>query len=184
MCGPTGAGALWVREEILRAMPPFLGGGEMIRTVAIDGSTYADIPERFEAGTPAIAEAIGLGAAVDYLTGIGMQNIHMHSQQLLNYALDQLRPLQGITLYGPEGADRGGIISFNIEGAHPHDVASVLDSEGIAVRAGKHCAHPLLDELGVPASVRASFYFYNTHREVDHLVKELIRIRDFFALPA
>jgi cysteine desulfurase/selenocysteine lyase len=165
-------------------MPPFLGGGEMIRKVSIDDSSFADIPARFEAGTPAIAEAIGLGAAVDYLTEIGMQRIAEHGRHLLHYTLDRLRPLEGITLYGPEGADRGGIISFNVEGAHPHDVASVLDSEGIAVRAGRHCAHPLLADLGVTASVRASFYFYNTESEVDRFVAELTRIRDFFAPPA
>jgi cysteine desulfurase/selenocysteine lyase len=184
MCGPTGIGALWVRKEILQQMPPFLGGGEMIRKVSIDDSSFADIPARFEAGTPAIAEAIGLGAAVDYLTEIGMQRIAEHGRHLLHYTLDRLRPLEGITLYGPEGADRGGIISFNVEGAHPHDVASVLDSEGIAVRAGRHCAHPLLADLGVTASVRASFYFYNTESEVDRFVAELTRIRDFFAPPA
>jgi cysteine desulfurase/selenocysteine lyase len=183
MCGPTGAGALWVREEVLQDMPPFLGGGEMISRVKIDGSSYAGIPDRFEAGTPAIAEAIGLGAAVDYLSSIGMQAIHEHDRHLLHYALGQLRPLEGITLHGPEGSDRGGIISFTVDGAHPHDVASALDAEGIAVRAGKHCAHPLLEALDVPASVRASFYFYNTEHEVDRFVEELVRIRDFFALP-
>jgi cysteine desulfurase/selenocysteine lyase len=181
MCGPTGAGALWVREDVLREMPPFLGGGEMIRKVYVDKSTYADIPMRFEAGTPNIAEAIALGVAVDYLEAIGMEAIFAHDRALLAYALERLKGLDGITLYGPEGDDRGGIVPFNIEGIHPHDVASILDSEGIAVRAGHHCAQPLMRALGVQSTARASFYFYNTEEEVDRFVAALVRARDFFA---
>jgi cysteine desulfurase/selenocysteine lyase len=181
LCGPTGAGALWVRAELLRAMPPFLGGGEMIRKVFIDESSYADIPMRFEAGTPNIAEAIALGAAIDYLKKIGMTQIFEHDQQLLNYALAKLKQLEGITLYGPEGRDRGGIIPFNIDGIHPHDVATALDQEGIAVRAGHHCAQPLMRALGVQSTARASFYFYNTTDEVDRFVDALIKTRDFFS---
>jgi cysteine desulfurase/selenocysteine lyase len=181
LCGPTGAGALWVREDILRSMPPFLGGGEMIRKVFIDESTYADIPMRFEAGTPNIAEAIALGTATDYLQTIGMTQILEHDKALLNYALDKLKVLDGITLYGPEGSDRGGIIPFNLEGIHPHDVATALDQEGIAVRAGHHCAQPLMRELGVQSTARASFYFYNTTEEVDRFIEAVVKTRDFFS---
>jgi cysteine desulfurase/selenocysteine lyase len=181
MCGPTGAGALWGRAEILREMPPFLSGGSMIRKVEIEQSTYADIPMRFEAGTPNIAEAVGLGAAVDYLEGIGMDRILEHDQALLRYALARLRELEGVELYGPEGEDRGGIIAFNVAGAHPHDIATVLDQDGVAVRAGHHCAQPLIRVLGTQATARASFYFYNTEEEVDRFVEAVVKARDFFA---
>ncbi|UCH27964.1 MAG: cysteine desulfurase [Trueperaceae bacterium] len=181
MCGPTGAGALWARADVLAGMPPFLGGGEMIGKVYLDHSTYADIPFRFEAGTPNIAEVIGLGAAVDYLEAIGLEAIFEHDQQLTRYALEKLKPLDGIMLYGPEGDDRGGIIAFNIDGIHPHDVASVLDEAGIAVRAGQHCAQPLMRSLNVPATARASFYLYNTFEEIDRFVDVLVRTRDYFA---
>lgn len=181
LCGPTGVGALWAKADILRAMPPFLGGGEMIRKVSVDSSTYADIPMRFEAGTPNIAEAIGLGAAIDYVSAIGMDNIWQHDQALTRYALEQLHDLDGITLYGPEGDDRGGIIAFNVDGIHPHDVATALDGEGIAVRAGHHCAQPLMQALNANATARASFYFYNTEAEVDRFVHALVKTRDFFA---
>ena len=181
MCGPTGAGALWARPEILREMPPFLGGGEMIRKVFLDSSTYADIPMRFEAGTPNIAEVIGLGAAVDYLETIGLDAIFKHDQALVRYALERLQPLQGVTLYGPEGDDRGGILAFNIDGIHPHDIATALDQEGIAVRAGHHCAQPLMRTLNAQAMARASFYFYNTEGEIDRLVDAVVKAREFFA---
>ena len=181
MCGPTGAGALWVREDVLRDMPPFLGGGEMIRKVYVDHSTYADIPMRFEAGTPNIAEAIALGAAVDYLEAIGMDNVLAHDQALGRYALEKIKGLGGIDLYGPEGDDRGGIVPFNVAGIHPHDVSSILDGEGIAVRAGHHCAQPLMRALGVQSTARASFYLYNTEEEVDRFVDVLAKTRDFFA---
>lgn len=181
MCGPTGAGALWARPEILREMPPFLGGGEMIRKVFLDSSTYADIPMRFEAGTPNIAEVIGLGAAVDYLEAIGLEAIFEHDQALVRYALERLQPLEGVTLYGPEGDDRGGILAFNIDGIHPHDIATALDQEGIAVRAGHHCAQPLMRTLNAQAMARASFYFYNTEGEIDRLVDAVVKAREFFA---
>ncbi|MDE0099878.1 MAG: cysteine desulfurase [Truepera sp.] len=181
MCGPTGAGALWARPEILREMPPFLGGGEMIRKVFLDSSTYADIPMRFEAGTPNIAEVIGLGAAVDYLETIGLDAIFEHDQALVRYALERLQALQGVTLYGPEGDDRGGILAFNIDGIHSHDVATALDQEGIAVRAGHHCAQPLMRTLNAQAMARASFYFYNTEGEIDRLVDAVVKAREFFA---
>ena len=181
MCGPTGAGALWGRAELLREMPPFLTGGSMIRRVEIEGSSFADIPMRFEAGTPNIAEAVGLGAAVDYLETIGMERIFEHDRLLLKYALEKMRELDGVTLYGPEGEDRGGIIAFNVEGAHPHDIATVLDQEGVAVRAGHHCAQPLIRALGTQATARASFYFYNTEEEVDRFVGAVVKARDFFA---
>ncbi len=180
MLGPTGAGALWARASLLDAMPPFLGGGEMIRNVSVQHSTFADIPHRFEAGTPNIAEAIGLGAAVDYLQAIGMDAVAAHDRALTAYALERMKPLAGVTLYGPEGDDRGGIVSFNIDGVHAHDVASALDAEGIAVRSGQHCAQPLHDAFGTPASARASFYLYTTEEEIDRLVAGIVRIRDFF----
>jgi cysteine desulfurase / selenocysteine lyase len=178
---PTGIGALWMRPEILTTLPPFLGGGEMIRRVSVDASSYADIPMRFEAGTPAIAEAIGLAAALDYLDAIGMEAIWDHDRALTRYALDRLRDLPGITTFGPEGVDRGGIVTFAVDGVHPHDVASYLDGFGIAVRAGHHCAQPLMAALGVPATARASFWLYTLEREIDAFVTALQAARDFFA---
>jgi cysteine desulfurase/selenocysteine lyase len=162
-------------------MPPFMGGGEMIERVTLETSTYADIPMRFEAGTPNIAEAVGLGAAVDYLERIGMEAIFEHDTALVRYALERLKGIDGLTLYGPEGSDRGGIVAFNLDGIHAHDVATALDQEGIAVRAGKHCAHPLMEALETQAMVRASFYFYNTEQEIDLLVHAVEKTRDFFA---
>lgn len=181
MLGPTGVGALWTRPEILADMPPFLGGGEMIGKVTIDSSTFADPPKRFEAGTPSIAEAIGLGAAVDYLSAVGMEAVAAHDHRLVSYALAKLGSVAGVTLYGPSGEDRGGIVAFNVAGVHPHDVATALDSEGVAVRAGSHCAQPLMRYLGVGATVRASFYLYNTEAEIDALVAAVERARDRFA---
>ena len=181
MLGPTGAGALWVREDLLATMPPFLGGGEMIRKVYLDHSSYADIPMRFEAGTPNIAEVIGLAAAVDYLEALGMEAVLEHDQALTRYALARLAGLDGLTLYGPEGDDRGGIVAFNIDGIHPHDVATALDQEGIAVRSGHHCAQPLMRALDAQSSARASFYLYNTEAEVDSFIGAVVKTRDFFA---
>lgn len=181
MLGPTGVGALWTRPEILADMPPFLGGGEMIGKVTIDSSTFADPPKRFEAGTPSIAEAIGLGAAADYLSAVGMEAVAAHDHRLVSYALAKLGSVAGVTLYGPRGEDRGGIVAFNVAGVHPHDVATALDSEGVAVRAGSHCAQPLMRYLGVGATVRASFYLYNTEAEIDALVAAVERARDRFA---
>jgi cysteine desulfurase/selenocysteine lyase len=162
-------------------MPPFLGGGEMIRKVEVDRSTYADIPMRFEAGTPAIAEAIGLAAALDYLDGVGMDAIWDHDRALVARALAGLDALDGVETYGPRGEDRGGIVPFNVVGVHPHDVASFLDAEGIAVRAGHHCAQPLMKALGVAATARASFWLYTTRAEVDAFVAAVAGVRDFFA---
>lgn len=179
--GPTGVGALWMRPSILETLPPFLGGGEMIRRVEVDRSTYADIPMRFEAGTPPIAEAIGLAAALDYLDGIGRDAVWTHDRALARRAIAGLRAVEGVTLYGPEGDDRGGIVPFNVDGVHPHDVASFLDAEGIAVRAGHHCAQPLMRALGVDATARASFWLYTSEAEVDALVDAVGRAVDFFA---
>jgi cysteine desulfurase / selenocysteine lyase len=181
MCGPTGIGALWGRRALLEAMPPFLGGGSMIRTVGLRESTYADIPARFEAGTPAIGEAIALGEAVDFLSGLGMDKIYAHEQHLLGYALERLSEVEGLRLYGPSSVEmRGGAVSFVLDGAHPHDVAAVLDGEGIAVRAGHHCCQPLHDLFDIPATARASFYLYNIPEEIDRLVAALEKTRRLF----
>ena len=181
---PSGIGALWVREPLLRDWPPFLGGGEMIRTVEVDRSTYADIPMRFEAGTPAIAEAVGLHAALDYLDDVGLDAIWEHDRALARYAVQRLRALDGISLYGPEGDDRGGIVPFNVVGVHPHDVASALDARGVAVRAGHHCAQPLMGALGVRSTVRASFWLHTTEADIDLLVAAIEEVRDFFGAVA
>jgi cysteine desulfurase / selenocysteine lyase len=180
MCGPTGIGVLWGRKQILQAMPPFLGGGSMIRTVSLRESTWADLPHRFEAGTPAIAEAIGLGAAVDYLSAIGMDAIHAAEQQLTAYALDRLAEVPGLTVFGPPVEQRGGVIAFNLDGIHPHDVAAVLDRHGVAIRAGHHCCQPLMDLLGQPATARASFYLYTTTDDVDQFVDALWKCKEIF----
>ena len=169
MCGPTGVGVLYGELELLQQMPPFLGGGSMIRSVERDVSTYADLPAKFEAGTPSIAEAIGLGHAVDYLTQAGLEAIHIHEQELLKYAHLRLQEIEGITLYGPAPHQKAGVISFNIEGIHPHDIAGILDTQGVAIRAGHHCAQPLMQKLDVIATARASFYLYNTTEDVDRL---------------
>lgn len=185
MLAPTGIGALYGRRELLADMPPFLVGGEMIRKVTLQETSYTVPPKRFEAGTPPIAEAVGFGAAVDYLEGVGIERIHAHSQALTERALAGLRALEGVTLYGPEGEDRGGIVTFTVEGVHPHDLATALDLMGIAVRAGNHCAQPLAQELGLRASARASFYLYNTEAEVDALVAGVAEVqRRFGAAPA
>jgi cysteine desulfurase/selenocysteine lyase len=182
MCGPTGIGALWARRAILEAMPPFLGGGSMIKTVTLRQTTYADVPARFEAGTPAIGEAIALGAAVDFLSDVGMDAIYAHEQQIVGYALERLTEVEGLRIYGPLAlADRGAALSFTLTGIHPHDLAALLDREGIAVRAGHHCCQPLHDLLDVPATTRASFYLYNTPEEIDRLVVGLEKARKLFA---
>jgi cysteine desulfurase/selenocysteine lyase len=182
MCGPTGIGALWGRRNILEDMPPFLGGGSMIREVTLQATTYADIPARFEAGTPAIAEAIALGEAVDFLSGLGMAKVFAHEQQLVGYALERLSEVEGLRVYGPPTLeDRGGAVSFTLDGVHPHDIAAVLDGEGIAVRAGHHCCQPLHTLLDVPATARASFYLYNIPEEIDRLVAGLEKTRRLFA---
>jgi cysteine desulfurase / selenocysteine lyase len=181
--GPTGIGVLWGKREILDQLPPFLGGGEMIETVRMERSTYAGIPHKFEAGTPPIVEAVGLGAAVDYLSHIGMENIHAHEQAMTAYALEGLATVPGLTVLGPlDATERGGAISFEIEGVHPHDVAQVLDSRGIAVRAGHHCAKPAHARFGVQSSTRMSSYLYTTPAEIDALVDGLEYTRSYFKL--
>ncbi|MGI5272158.1 cysteine desulfurase [Nonomuraea sp. CA-218870] len=183
MVGPSGIGVLWGRGELLDAMPPFLGGGEMIEAVWMDRSTFAPIPHKFEAGTPPIVEAIGLGAAVDYLTGIGMTAVEAHERELTAYALDALRDLPGLRLIGPDSLElRGGTLSFTLDGIHPHDVGQILDDDfGIAVRVGHHCARPLHLRFGIPATTRASFYLYNTTGEIDALVRGLHHVQKVFA---
>ncbi len=182
MCAPTGIGVLWGRRALLEAMPPFLGGGSMIKVVELEQSTYADLPARFEAGTPAIGEAIALGAACDYLSEIGMEAIHRHEVELLAYALERLPAVEGLTLFGPRSVEqRGAAVSFTLDGVHPHDVAAILDGENVAVRAGHHCTQPLHRQLDVPATTRASFYIYNTHEDVDRLAAGLEKARRMFA---
>ncbi|GGO76208.1 cysteine desulfurase [Nonomuraea cavernae] len=182
MLGPSGIGVLWGRAELLDAMPPFLGGGEMIEAVWMDHSTYAPIPHKFEAGTPPIVEAIGLGAAVDYLQAIGMEAVEAHERSLTAYALEALREVPGLRLIGPDSLElRGGTLAFTLEGIHPHDVGQILDDEfGIAVRVGHHCARPLHLRFGIPATTRASFYLYNTTGEIDALVRGLLHVQKVF----
>lgn len=184
MCGPTGIGVLWGRKEILDAMPPYQGGGEMIDEVRIERSTYARVPYRFEAGTPDIAGAIGLGAAVDFLNEIGMQAVHAHEQQMAQAAVERLSSeVPQVKLFGP-GADvsRGGVVSFTLADIHPHDLATILDHEGVAIRAGHHCCQPLMRRLGVAATARASFYLYNTDDDLDALVRALHRAGEIFGV--
>jgi cysteine desulfurase/selenocysteine lyase len=181
MMGPTGVGVLYGKKQLLDEMPPFHGGGEMINEVTLEGSTFKPAPYRFEAGTPPIAEAVGLGAAIDYLQALGMENIQAHEEELTAYALDALDRIPGLSIHGPR-TDRGGAISFDVEGMHAHDLATILDSEGVAVRAGHHCAQPLMAWLGVPATARASFYVYNTPAEVDVLVLAVEKARNIFGL--
>ncbi len=181
MLGPTGAGVLWGRKEILERVPPFLFGGEMIREVYLDRTVFADIPYKFEAGTPHIAGVFGLGAAVDYLTKIGMDKIREHEKNLTQYALTQLSNIKDLTIYGPKELEsKGGVISFNLKGVHPHDVASVLDEDNICVRSGHHCAMPLHTRLKINASVRATFYLYNTKEDVDKLAQGLLKVAKIF----
>ena len=181
LVGPTGIGVLWGRTEVLDALPPFLGGGEMIETVTMARSTYARAPHKFEAGTPPIAQAVGLGAAIDYLSAIGMDKVAAHEQAITAYALSRLREVDGLTILGPaEAVDRGGAISFELAGVHPHDVSQILDSLGIAVRAGHHCAKPAHHRFGVQSSTRASFYVYTTPGEVDALIDGLDQTKRFF----
>jgi cysteine desulfurase/selenocysteine lyase len=181
MLGPTGIGVLWGRYALLEQMPPFLGGGSMIETVTMAGTTYAPPPARFEAGTPPIAEAIGLGAAIDYLSAIGMAAVHEHEQELTAYALKALADVPGVRLFGPaEPVGRGGTLSFAVDGVHPHDVGQVLDALGVEVRVGHHCAKPTCARFGVPAMTRASFYLYTTTDEIDALARGLGEVRKVF----
>ncbi len=179
---PTGIGALWSKLDLLRAMPPFLGGGSMIRKVTKEGTTYADIPARFEAGTPAIAQAIGMASALRWLDGLGMEAVREHERQITDYTLAQLSDVPGLRVFGPpRGAERLGPVSFELEGVHAHDVSEILDRHGVAVRAGHHCAQPLMDRLGVAATARASFGVYTTHEEIDRMVEGLDDARKVFA---
>jgi cysteine desulfurase/selenocysteine lyase len=177
MCGPSGVGFLWGRAELFEAMEPFLMGGHMISRVRFDETTWGELPHKFEAGTAPAAEAVGLGAAIDYLEGIGLDAIAAHEHDLAAYALDRLAEVPEIVLYGPPADRRAGIVSFNIEGIHPHDVAQILDGEGIAIRAGHHCCQPLMTKLGVAATNRASFYLYTVPDEIDRLVDGLHKVR-------
>jgi len=183
MLGPTGIGVMWGREELLEAMPPFLGGGEMIRDVRPDGFTPNELPWKFEAGTPPIAEAVGLGAAIDFLEALGMDEVRRHEVVLTDYALTSLAERHGddLTIYGPpEASERGGVLSFAYKGIHPHDISQVLDQSGVCVRAGHHCAKPLMRRMGVGATARASFYVYNDESDVDALSEALTKTSDFF----
>ena len=180
MCGPTGIGALYAREALLEAMPPFMGGGDMIRKVFLRSFTPNEIPHKFEAGTPAVAEAVGFGAAVDYLTRIGMQAIATHEYELTAYALDQFSSIQGVSVFGPTADKKGGVLAFITDDIHPHDVAQILDRDGIAVRAGHHCAMPLHEKFGLPATTRASFYLYTQKEEIDLLVKGIQNVKRIF----
>jgi cysteine desulfurase/selenocysteine lyase len=181
MVGPTGIGALYGKEDVLDKMPPFMGGGDMIKVVKLRSFKSNDLPYKFEAGTPAIAETAGFGAAVDYLSGLGMDNIARHEHEITEYALERLEEVPGLKLMGPLSADKkGGVASFTLDQVHPHDVAQILDGDGIAVRAGHHCAQPLHEKFGIPASTRASFYLYSTKEEVDLLVKGIYKVKRYF----
>jgi cysteine desulfurase / selenocysteine lyase len=181
MCGPTSVGALWGRHEVLAKMEPFNLGGHMIRAVNLDETTWGDVPAKFEAGTQPIAEAVGFGAAVDYIEDAGLEAIEQHEHDLVAYALERMADVPGITLYGPAPGRRAGIVSFNLDGIHPHDVSQVLDYEGVAIRAGHHCCQPLMQRLGVAATNRASFYLYTLPEEIDRLVEGLHKARKVFA---
>ncbi len=180
MVGPTGIGALYGKVDLLEAMPPFLGGGDMIKTVHLREFTPNSLPHKFEAGTPAIAEAVGFGAAVDYLSSVGMDAISAYEHELVSYAQERLEEVPGVELFGPAVAHKGGVASFTLEGVHPHDVAQILDQHGVAVRAGHHCAQPLHEKFGLSATSRASFYLYNTKEEVDRLIEGLYKVKAIF----
>ncbi|WKZ39481.1 MAG: cysteine desulfurase [Anaerolineales bacterium] len=180
MCGPTGIGILYGKSALLDAMPPFLGGGDMIKEVKLRSFRANSLPHKFEAGTPAIAEAVGFGAAVDYLSAVGMERIAAHEHDVTAYALDRLAEIPGVKLFGPSADKKGGVAAFILEGVHPHDVAQILDRDGIAVRAGHHCAQPLHEKFGIPATSRASFYLYTTKDEVDVLVTGLHKVKEMF----
>ena len=183
MCGPSGIGALYGKAEHLKALPPFLTGGSMIEVVKMEGTTFAEPPQRFEAGTQMTSQVVGLGAAVKYLSEIGMDNIQAHERELTEYALEQLNQIDGLTIVGPKTADRrGGAISFLVDGVHPHDMGQVLDDQGIAIRVGHHCAWPVHRAVGVQSTARASFYLYNTREEVDQLVAAIKKAQEFFGV--
>jgi cysteine desulfurase/selenocysteine lyase len=180
MCGPTGIGALYGKADLLEAMPPFLGGGDMIKEVKLRTFRPNSLPHKFEAGTPAIAEAVGFGAAVDYLTSIGMDAIAAHEHEITAYAIERLEEIPGLKVFGPPAEHKGGVAAFTLDGIHPHDVAQILDRHGIAIRAGHHCAQPLHEKFGISATSRASFYLYNTKDEVDLLVNGIYKVKEMF----
>jgi cysteine desulfurase/selenocysteine lyase len=182
LCGPSGVGALWGRRELLEAMPPFNLGGEMIRSVALDRTSWNDLPYKFEAGTPAIAEAYGFGIAIDYVSSVGLEAIEQHEHELVVYAMDRLADIPGIRIFGPPADRRTGIVSFELEGVHPHDVAQILNWDGVAVRAGHHCTQPLMTRLGVAATTRASFYLYSLPEEIDRLADGLVKVKETFGV--
>ncbi len=181
MVGPTGIGALYAKAKILESMPPFLGGGDMIKTVHLRSFTPNDIPHKFEAGTPAIAEAVGFGAAVNYLSAVGMKAVAAHEQEMVSYALERLEEIPGVKVIGPSPEKKGGVASFTLEGVHPHDVAQILDTYGVAVRAGHHCAQPLHEKFGITATTRASFYIYTLKEELDKLVAGIYQVKKVFS---
>ncbi|HCC78253.1 MAG: cysteine desulfurase [Chloroflexi bacterium GWB2_49_20] len=181
MLGPTGIGALYGKLELLENMPPFLGGGDMIKTVHLRSFLPNSLPHKFEAGTPAISEAIGFGSAVEYLEGLGMTQVEAHEQEMIHYALERLEEIPGVRVYGPPAEHKGAVAAFTLEDIHPHDVAQILDRYGVAVRAGHHCAQPLHEKLGIPATTRASFYIYNMPHEVDQLVAGIYQVKKMFS---
>ena len=182
MCGPSGIGFLWGKTDLLLAMDPFLTGGHMIRKVRADETTWGELPHKFEAGTAPMAEAVGLGAAIDYLEEVGLEAIEQHEHELVAYALEKLAEIPGVTQWGPPADKRAGIVSFDVEGVHPHDVAQILDLEGVAIRAGHHCCQPLMSRLGVVATNRASFYLYTVPEEIDRLAAGLVKVKDTFGV--
>jgi cysteine desulfurase/selenocysteine lyase len=181
MLGPTGIGALYGKLELLEKMPPFLGGGDMIKTVHLRSFVPNSLPHKFEAGTPAISEAIGFGSAVEYLEGIGMQQVEAHEHEMIHYALERLEEIPGVRIYGPIAEQKGAVAAFTLDDIHPHDVAQILDRYGLAVRAGHHCAQPLHEKLGIQATTRASFYIYNSFDEIDKLVDGIYQAKKMFA---
>jgi cysteine desulfurase / selenocysteine lyase len=180
MLGPSGIGALYGRRDLLEKMPPFLGGGDMIKTVHLRSFVPNDLPHKYEAGTPAIAEAVGFGAAVDYLNKLGMQAVAAHEQGMVSYALERLEEIPGVKVFGPAADKKGGVASFTLEGVHPHDIAQILDGDGVAIRAGHHCAQPLHEKFGITATARASFYVYSLPKEVDALVDGIYKVKEIF----
>jgi cysteine desulfurase/selenocysteine lyase len=182
MLGPTGIGVLYGRKQLLQSMPPFLGGGDMIKRVHLRSFAPNELPYKFEAGTMPIAEAIGLGAAVDYLSDIGMDAVAAHEHELVAYALERLEEIPGVNVFGPSAEHKGGVASFTLSGIHPHDVSQILDTEGVAIRAGHHCAMPLHEKFNLPATARASFYLYNTQEEIDKLVSGIYKVKHVFGV--
>ncbi len=180
MLGPTGIGALYGRKDLLETMPPYMGGGEMIKRVQLRSFTPNEIPHKFEAGTPAIADSVGFGAAVDYLTAVGMDNIAAHEREITAYALERMEEIPGVSVFGPSAEHKGGVVAFTFKGVHPHDVSQILDEQGIAIRAGHHCAMPLHEKFSIPATARASFYLYSTPEEVDKLVDGIYKVKEVF----